>query len=196
MRFVSADPSGHWSVIFSVAGPAPKEGIFDIVPGTSIWNAQSDNDGDCISDYFTVPEAVNPFIIVQPNEDRVFGFDWPVGALLELEIDDPATPQSPDYTASQIFIESDDWRNGFELGGLFDIQPGHLVTVNDGTTVRQHTVTHLAVTNIDVDADTVSGTGYPGAMIHVGTVCDNTGCASRNINVDENGIWIADFPSL
>ncbi|MBK7453524.1 MAG: PKD domain-containing protein [Anaerolineales bacterium] len=112
---------------------------------------------------------------------------------MELEIDDPATPQIPDYTASQNFFESDDWGNGFELGGLFDIQPGHLVTVSDRTTIRQHTVTHLAVTNIDVDADTVSGTGYPGAMIHVGTVCDNTGCASRNINVDENGIWIADF---
>ena len=193
MRFINADPSGHWSVNFSIAGPAPREGTFDIIPGTSIWNAQSDNDGDCISDYFTVPEAANSFIIVQPNEDRVFGSAWPVGALLELEIDDPATPQSPDYTDSQIFFESDNWGNGFELSGLFDIQPGHLVTVSDGTTTRQHTVTHLAVTNIDVDADTVSGTGYPGAMIHVGTVCDDTGCASRNINVDESGIWIADF---
>ncbi|WP_345308541.1 LamG-like jellyroll fold domain-containing protein [Candidatus Villigracilis saccharophilus] len=190
-RYVTADASGNWVANFAVAGIG--ESTYDIIPGTNVYTAQCDDDGDCISTGDTVPALLNSFIIVQPNEDRVFGFDWPVGALLELEIDDPATPQSPDYTASQIFIESDDWRNGFELGSLFDIQPGHLVTVNDGTTVRQHTVTHLAVTNIDVDADTVSGTGYPGAMIHVGTVCDDTGCASRNINVDENGIWIADF---
>lgn len=193
MRFINADPSGHWSVNFSIAGPAPREGTFDIIPGTSIWNAQSDNDGDCISDYFTVPEAANSFIIVQPNEDRVFGSAWPVGALLELEIDDPATPQSPDYTDSQIFFESDNWGNGFELSGLFDIQPSHLVTISSGGLTKQLAVAPLTVTAVDIDADTVSGTGDPGFEIHVGMLCDDNSCTRRNIYVDANGNWLADF---
>ena len=190
-RYVTADASGNWVANFAVAGIG--ESTYDIIPGTNIYTAQCDDDGDCISTGDTVPALLNSFIIVQPNEDRVFGFDWPVGALLELEIDDPVTPQIPDYTASQIFIESDDWGNGFELGGLFDIQPGHLVAVSSGGLTKQLAVAPLTVTAVDIDADTVSGTGDPGFEIHVGTVCDDTGCASRNINVDENGNWLADF---
>jgi len=187
-----ANSSGIWVANFGIPGDSQgEETIFDLLPNTQGQVRIEDEDNDATQENWSAPP--NPFIIVQPNEDRVFGFDWPVGTLLELEIDDPETSQSPDYTASQVFVESDDWGNGFELNGLFDIQPDHVVTVSGENITRQHAVTHLAVTNIDVDADTISGTGYPGAMIHVGAICDETGCATRNINVDENGNWIADF---
>ena len=80
-----------------------------------------------------------------------------------------------------------------ELIGLFDIQPGHLVTVSSGGLTKQLAVAPLTVTAVDIDADTVSGTGDPGYEIHVGMLCDDTSCTRRNIYVDANGNWLADF---
>jgi hypothetical protein len=143
---------------------------------------------------FTIADNIlNPFIIVRPEDNKVFGFNWSLGTTLNVVIDDPNTIQNPDYTDSFPVVGTGSFENVLELNGIFDIQPDHVVTVSGENITRQHTVTHLAVTNINVDADTVSGTGYPGAMIHVGAICDETGCATRNINVDENGNWIADF---
>ena len=135
----------------------------------------------------------NPHIFVEPNEDNVFAWDWPIGTLLTLTIDDPATSQIPDYTTSQVVVESGTWEHGFELGDIFDIQPGCLVTVSDGNITKQHTVTHLTVTNIDIDTDTISGTATPGLLVHVGTMCDEGGCANRNLIVDATGNWLVDF---
>jgi len=192
-RYIQADNNGAWLADFSVPGSdsSPEEQkTLDLQPGSNGNANIRDEDGDFTTWNWRVP---NSFIIVRPEDDSVFGFNWTVGTLLNLEIDDPETTQTPDYTASQVFVESNYWENGFELDGIFDIQSGHLVTVSDGTITRRHIVTHLAVTNIDIDADTVSGTGYPDAKIHVDVGCTNTGCVIRYINVDENGNWLADF---
>lgn len=193
-RSTTTDNFGNWVFDFSQPGIySGEQSLLDIKPGT--WGAATQGgslpgEGGQTHYAFYVP---NPFIIVQPNEDSVFAFGWHIGSLLQVEIDDPTTLRIPDYSDSLLVSGLGDWENVLELNGIFDIQPGHVVTVSGGNITRQHTVTHLAVTNINADADTISGTGYPGAMIHVGTICDNTGCASRNINVDENGNWIADF---
>ena len=82
----------------------------------------------------------------------------------------------------------------FDLGS-FELQPGHLVTMTDGTTTKTHTVRSLAVTAVDAVADTVAGTAEPGATVEVGHIhCDETGCYGfRRVTADENGNWIADF---
>ncbi len=135
----------------------------------------------------------DPVIIVRPEDNSVIGSYWPLGTLLMLEIDDSTTPQSPDYTDSRVVVGSDDWENGFALDGIFDIQPGHLVTVSGGGITKELAVAPLTVTAVDIDADTVSGTGDPGYEIHVGMLCDNNSCTRRNIYVDANGNWLADF---
>jgi hypothetical protein len=190
-RRVLADTNGNWTADFAHVGEGSEEqDIIDLRPDMGSEARQCDDDGDCTMYGWRVS---NPFIIVRPEDDSVFGNDWPIGATLNLEIEDPATPITPDHTASLVFTGSGDWEDGFELGGIFDIQPGHVVTLSDGNVTKQHTVTHLAVTNIDLDADTVAGTGFPGSEIHVGMVCDNNSCTSRNIYVDETGNWTADF---
>jgi len=186
---VAAD-DGSWMANFARPGDEPgEEPTFDISPGLELHITQRDDDGDGTAYYWRVP---NPRLFVEPNEDNVLGMEWPVDAVVVLEIDDPATPTNPDYTASQI-VEPGDWEPRFELQGLFDVQPGHRVTLSDGNITRQHLVTHLAVTNIDIEMDVVAGVANPGAAIHVGTICDERGCAARNVTTDENGNWRADF---
>jgi len=133
----------------------------------------------------------DPRIYVEPSEDNVHAWGWTEGTLLTLTIDDPNSTN--DYTANKRASGTEDWDHGFMLGGIFDIQPGFVVTVSGGGFTKEHTVTPLAVTNIDIDADTVSGVGLPGSWVHVGTVCDDTGCANRNITVGDDSTWLADF---
>ena len=190
-RYVTADGFGNWTVNYAMTGVPPGDlDTFDIGPGSTGWVAEYETDLDRTGAEWAV---FNPIIFVEPNEDNVFAWDWPLGTLLTLEIEDPATPQTPDYTASQVSTGSNDWNHGFRLGGVFDIQPGHLVTVSDGNISKQLVVTNFAVTNVDVDADTVSGIATPGSRIHIGTICDENGCANRNLIVDLTGNWLVDF---
>jgi len=124
----------------------------------------------------------------------VFAWDWPTGVALTLTIDDPTTTsQNPDYTTTGVASAYEDWEHGFFLGDIFDIQPGDLVTVSGANITKQHIVTHITVTKIDIDADTVSGTANSGSIIHVGMICDESGCADRNVPTNESGNWLADF---
>lgn len=196
VRKEPVDQNGRWSANFGEPGDeGGEEDTFDIQSYTRVDAAQYDQERDSTQVNWSESNETNPVIIVRRDDNSVFGFYWPQGALLELEIDNPETSKTPDYTASQVFAGSDGWENGFELEGIFDIEPGYLVTLSDGNTTKQHTVTSLAVTNIDIDADTVSGTGYPGSEIHVGTISDDDGSneASRNIYVDSSGNWLANF---
>jgi protocatechuate 3,4-dioxygenase beta subunit len=193
-RSATADDTGSWSVDFSEPGTGPIEQTpLDIQQGTGGAATQGGllpGDGGQTHIAFNVSSI---FIVVQPEEERVYGFGWPLGTELGVEIDDPLSGPGVDRTGSFKVVDTEDWKNYLDLKGLFDIQPGQVVTVHGWNITRQHTVTHLAVTGVDAGADTVSGTGTPGDEIHVGTLCDETGCASRNIYVDENGDWLADF---
>ena len=191
-RYIQADNNGAWLADFSISGSnsSPEEQkTLDLQPGSNGNANIRDEDGDFTTWNWRVP---NSSISALPEDDSVLGFNWTVGALLQLEIDDPATVQTPDYTTSQVVTGAYDWEE-FKLGSSFDIQPGYLVTVSDGSTTKQHTVTHLTVTNLDIDADIVSGIANPGSNVFVSTNCDANGCAHRNVIADEFGNWLADF---
>lgn len=193
-RYIQADSNGVWLADFSIPGgnSSPEEQkTLDLQPDSNGNANIRDEDGDFTTWNWRVLE---PHIYIEPNEDNIFAWDWPVGTLLTLTIDDPATPdQTPDYTTTQVSAGFEDWDHGFELAGIFDIQPGYLVTVSDGSTAKLHTVTHLTITNIDIDTDTISGTADPDSFVHVGTMCDEDGCANRNLIVDATGNWLVDF---
>ena len=80
----------------------------------------------------------------------------------------------------------------FNLWGVFDIQPGYLVSLSVGATTKTLTVSALAFTDFDIDNDTVSGVANAGARVDV-WACDNTNCYNRHVNADDDGNWVADF---
>jgi hypothetical protein len=94
------------------------------------------------------------------------------------------------YTDSQT-AQPNGWFN-FNLGGVFDIERGHIVTVSDGITTKTHTVTDVNVTEIDTAADTVSGTAEPDAWVQVDARLLGD-WSTRRVQADSGGTWTADF---
>ncbi|MGD1995120.1 MAG: DUF11 domain-containing protein, partial [Anaerolineae bacterium] len=139
----------------------------------------------------------NPTFAVHPNDDWVQGWEWSLGETVTLSIYDPSTGNVYTDTAEVVVADwdPDQTHFGFDLRDLFDIQPGHEVTVSDGTITKTHTVTDLAGTGIDYEADTVSGTAEPGSSVSVWH-CDEGRCWNRDVVADGSGEWTADFGGL
>ncbi len=99
----------------------------------------------------------------------VDGQEWPLGETVTLTIDDPSTTVSPDYIDSQTVTSGPLGETvvSFELNGVFDVQPGHVVTLSNDTTTKTHIVRNLTVTSVALAADTVSGTAEPGSDVVV-----------------------------
>ena len=56
---------------------------------------------------------------------------------------------------------------GSASGVDYEVKPGDVVTVTDGSVAKSHTVTDIAVTEIDTAADVVRGTAAPGTELTV-----------------------------
>ena len=124
------------------------------------------------------------------------GLGWLANATINLEIDDPATPVNPDYSSSTTSLPmpsnpSDTWFN-LDFKGQYDLKPGNVVTVTDGTTTKQHTVTSVQITEANAITDVVSGTAAPNSYVDL-QICFIGGCAYRTELADSNGNWAADF---
>jgi hypothetical protein len=109
-----------------------------------------------------------PTLVAFPEAGVVEGLDWPLGSVVHLSIDDPATGISPDFerdgtVGQRPGIPGTHVRIGFE--GEYDLKVGDLVTLTDGSTTQTHVVRNLAVTAVDTSADTVTGTADPGAVV-------------------------------
>lgn len=190
-RHTVADGNGNWSLVFSTPGTnGGEQDIVDITRGTTGQVTAFDTDWDKTQIEWRAPD---PRIFALLGEQRVHAWGWTAGTLLTLTIDNPATLQSPDYTGTQVATAFEDWDHGAEWGIVYNIQPGYLVTVSGGGITKELAVAPLTVTLVDIDADTVSGTGDPGFEIHVGLLCDENSCTRRNIYVDSDGNWFADF---
>ena len=123
-----------------------------------------------------------------PDDNWVSSMNaWPLGSTVSLLIADGSGVV---YSDSQTV--DPDGNFNFNLGGIFDLQRGHIVTVTDGTTTKTHVVLDLFVDGINVDADTVSGRAAPGASVDVWV--HDTG-ANITATVDGSGNWTADFSS-
>jgi peptide/nickel transport system substrate-binding protein len=192
-RNLQADGSGNWSVDYSLPG-SEGEQTENINPGSNGTINAPDEDGDNTSVSWQVP---NPNFSVRANVDQVEAWEWPLGANLSLTIHNPFDPESVDYTDSATVMGPTGWgdpRNyvNFYLYGNFDIQPGFEITLTDGITIKTHTVTDLAFTDIDLVNDTVTGVGKPSSQINI-WACDQSNCYNRYLNTDEFGDWFADF---
>jgi hypothetical protein len=186
---VTTDQNGDWIAGFT--------GLYDIVPGTDGAVHQFDEDGDGTGIHWNVP---NPTIQVRANDDRVEGQEWPEGATVAVDVDNPITPQNPDQTGTATVSVApwDPNQTYFELdfGEMIDIQPGFVVTATDGTSTKDHIVTNMAITDFDLDAEIVYGVATPNVQIDA-WVCDDNGCYNNNeIPVDNAGNWSANFQGI
>jgi hypothetical protein len=180
-REVVADDFGDWTADFSVAGPEEWQQPFDIGPGVQVGASQSDEDGDSTWAGMRIP---NPGFSVRPADDSVWGWEWTPSSLVTITIGDVGDP------IFEMTAGTDEWGNfGTDPVG-FDILPGMLVTITDGVSTKTHIVTSLTVGDVDVDADTVSGTAEPGSALWVDV---NGGESGRQVTADGEGNWVADF---
>ncbi len=186
---VTSDTNGAWTADLSAD--------IDLVPGMGFYVFQVDEDGDHTQVDLN-PPFPQPSMSVCVNCESVEGFDWPAGVPVTLTIDDPATPTQPDYSAVET-VGTDPAGSagnvGFVFQGAFDVQAGHLVTLDDGLTQITHVVQTVEVTAVDAAADTVSGTAEPGDEIRVYTNPEH-GDLAVMVTAQADGTWLADFASV
>lgn len=122
----------------------------------------------------------------------------PLDAVVHLTIDDPGTENSPDYWQDETVVITPWDRSGprvkFDFDGNYNLKPGDFVTLAHGTTIRTHTVQNLAITSVDIAAETVEGVADPGVLVHVWS--HEFGENELQPTTGEDGAWLADFGSI
>jgi phage pi2 protein 07 len=171
----TADGSGHWTADFSAQS--------DLTYLSDGGSQTFDGDGDSTGVWWSTLRFQ-----AAPDDDWVGSYTrWTPGATISLTIEDGgAVVYSDTQTA--------DWYGNFtfNLGGIFDLQIGQVVTVSDGTTTKTHTINDGAVTNLDTVNDLVQGTSHPFAIVNVWAGLFGNG-SERIVAADSNGDWLADF---
>jgi hypothetical protein len=135
---------------------------------------------------------------IDSQNNQIWGREWPVGATVTLTIEDPNTPESPDYTDSQTASSDIIWaayNTHFNMKLVpFQIEPGQIITLTDATNTKTHTVTNLVVISSDADTDSVTGTAVPDSVVQVSQWSDDCpGGASRWETAGAGGTWAANF---
>ena len=188
----------------SIGGNYWDNGLPDGGNWWSDWTApDADHDGFVDAPYvFTGGQDGYPFVLeVVPRAFEVhrsvestdtytnlFFKGWSAGATLALTVDDPSTVESPDYETSFVAEGPMEGSDGFAIGIDYEVMPGDVVTVSDGSVTKSHTVTDIAVTEIDTAADVVHGTAVPGSELTV--YADD---ANRWTSAAGDGTWAVDF---
>jgi Tol biopolymer transport system component len=172
-QIVAPDAGGNWTADFSP---------FDLAPGMGGRAEQFDADGDATSVDWYIP---NPHFTVFPEWEWFDGMDWPDGATVSISVEGK----------EECSTSAESW-NSFFNGGFpegCDVAASDVVTFEDGTTTRTHTVWNLAITSVDKIENAVAGTADPGAVVDVwvhevdGVLQPATG---------EDGTWLADFDDI
>ena len=175
--------TGTWTANFTI----------DITADTGGQAAIAEPDGDeTIAD--ALPQPANPQVLARLRTNQVYGFFWPLETTVTITIDDPDTPESPDYVDSQPTMPGPDFSHVFfdVWQSEFVVEPGHHIVMTDGTTTKELTVTDVYATDVDVAADTMSGYATPYAELTVGPEPVSTG-SWRRARADADGSWHVDF---
>ena len=131
---------------------------WDIRPGQPVGVAYWGNDLHWVAN--SVP---NPWIMAFPEANQVFGYGWPVGSDVNLTINGEdiatATVEGAPWDANDIMAF-------FDFGELHDLVKDDVVMLSGNGMERTHTVQNLAVTDVDLETDTVSGIADSGDTVH------------------------------
>ena len=162
-RTVEADVNGDWFVDFSVPGDAEGEqDVFDIEVDTGGSAEIPDEDGDSTHRGWYVEEPPTPNFFVRPDGDELWGSEWFGGPEVTVTIYDAFGTLAHEAT-----FPTEDGEFYEELD--FNVVPLDYIVVTDGESTKDHVVTELTVTDVDVDADMVHGIATPGAEVFVGS---------------------------
>jgi hypothetical protein len=181
----TSDNQGNWTADFS--------GIYILTAADGGRIIQYDDDGDATDVDWSLPN-----FRVYPDGNVVEGNGWPENTTATITFHDPGAPEgTQDYTTS-VPVGPTPWYLDKKylytnLGGLYDIHPGCVVSVSAGGFTKTLTVANLKVTNIDLVNDSVSGTTDPNTNLQF--TLTNSG-AKIDTTSDNQGNWTADFSGM
>ena len=137
--------------------------------------------------------VAQPRFIVEVYGDFVHIFAWPAPATITLTIDDPHNGAVVDFTK----VQAGRADTGFSINfhGEYDVQPGDIVQVTDGTTTLSHIVRDLTITRLDPAADRVEGTAEPGSEVSLSIGGPEAGVTpfNKTVTADASGAWVVDL---
>ncbi|MEK7784437.1 MAG: hypothetical protein AAB658_03285, partial [Chloroflexota bacterium] len=189
-RDETADVNGNWAANFGVPGDQDwEQTTFDLQPGISHDANQPDEDGDVTQIHWHI---YSPWLEIWYPEDRVQVAGWPLDTVATLTIDDDFDP------SNGVLFENAYDRGGqdriyIELSGIFDLQPGHVVTVSDAQYTLYHQITNLVVTGFDLELDLIFGSADPNTSVNAHFINPGTDWVWRSTTAGENGLWVMDF---
>jgi len=169
---ILADGSGNWTATFT---------YLDITPGTSGYAIQYDSEGNSTNIRWYVP---HPYMEVHPDRDYAYGYDWTPNTSITLTINDEVIESSTSNEQGSVYFYPE-----------YDISATQIVEMTDGTYTRAHTVTGLTVTDIDEDANSISGIAAPETDIYVIGGLDND-WQDFTVTADSSGNWTALFTTI
>lgn len=193
-REETADLDGNWEANFAVHGDQDwEQDTADIYGG--MWIDANINDADGDMSRFGM-NAPNVNISASVRHNCVWAGQWPEGMPVTLTIDDPNTGPGVDYQRQQT-PESSSWDPyqtflEFCLGG-FQLRPGHLVTATNGEITKTLVVADLAITNVNVQTDVISGFAESTTEIFVFLEGESFGFTQRRVLSGTDGTWSVDF---
>ncbi len=183
-RNVTSDASGDWEADFSVV-TGEGDGLADLHFSSQVSANQYDDDRDV-----TWVDRRAPEFRVNPDNEQIWGSNWVANSPVTIQVDDdlPATPPLYGVAAS-----TNEWGDLNISEWDFDLLPGHVVTISDGSTTKTHTITDPEVTLIDTTGDSIAGVAPPGATVEV-NVSNFVNGSSRTVGADSGtGMWSVDF---
>lgn len=130
---------------------------------------------------------------VDPVDNHIWGHDWPADAELTIKISSGG--EEEEFTVMTGEVEWGDSHTFDFYEETLNIEVGDVVTVSYGDVlVRTHTVKYLTVTEIDCEADIVTGTADEDSWVEVEIHTENHDESPRRlVKADGDGNWEADF---
>lgn len=130
-----------------------------------------------------------PQIGVQLNLNEIRAWCFQSEATVTLTIDDPGTAQNPDYSASGMVPIGDYPMVIFH----YELESGYIIEASDGMTTRQLIFQPVGISDIDTQANTVSGTAIPLSQVVLSVRLLSNTWVSRGAFSDATGKWMANF---
>lgn len=183
----TTDTTGDWEADFT--------GLVDVQAGTTGFTQQQDDEGDyTIINWF----LINPQLVVNPDANEVYGYQWPPNEDITLEISEGGISAEARGIRSIWTGRSNEKGTVIFSTGEFDIVPGQTVTLKvteDEMITVQHQTRFVTVTELDSSADRVMGTTDPLENVTV-KACNLLGCDQVTTAAGGTGLWQADFSTL
>jgi hypothetical protein len=148
-----------------------------------------DQDGDATAADWCVP---NTRFTVFPEWNYLEGYEWPDGAVVSISV---AAKEACSTSATAGYPEWDPWNTFFSVHLPEDcsLEDGNVVTLSTDGLSRTHEVQMLAVTQVNMETDTVSGTAdFDPEQYTLHTWIHEVDDSYMELTL-EDGTWEADF---